>query len=312
MPYSAGSFSLYATGNPVVTGSTISSSWANSTLSDIASGLSTCVLKDGTQTITANIPMGGFKLTGLAAGSATGNSLRYDDVYVAALANIPMAGFKLTGLAAGSAAGDSVRYEQSPAGLFTAAGQIVYATATGTPAVLNIGATGAPLLANASGFPSWTSTVTANAVLAGPTSGAAATPTFRALTFADVTLFTVVSNSLAADVSCSVTSAYFTGPSTAQGTAGTWLAVGTITMFDATNNGDMNAKLWDGTTVIDSTSSRLDTANSSRSISLSGVITNPAGNIRISANAPGATTPVISANKTGNAKDSTLTVVRIG
>ncbi|MDO8703309.1 MAG: hypothetical protein Q7J84_00035 [Sulfuricaulis sp.] len=41
------------------------------------------MLKDGTQTLTANIPMGGFKLTGLAAGSATGNSLRYEQLFVA-------------------------------------------------------------------------------------------------------------------------------------------------------------------------------------------------------------------------------------
>ena len=59
-------------------GTTISSAWANNTLSDIASGLSTCLLKDGSQTVTANIPMGGFKFTGLAAGTAAGNSLRYE------------------------------------------------------------------------------------------------------------------------------------------------------------------------------------------------------------------------------------------
>lgn len=81
MPYSSGTFSLYTPGNPVVTGTTISSTWANNTLSDIATGLSTAVLKDGTQTLTANIPMGGFKLTGLGAGTAAGNSIRYEQVY---------------------------------------------------------------------------------------------------------------------------------------------------------------------------------------------------------------------------------------
>lgn len=40
-----------------------------------ASGLSNCVLKDGTQTITANIPMSGFKFTGLAAGTANTDSV---------------------------------------------------------------------------------------------------------------------------------------------------------------------------------------------------------------------------------------------
>lgn len=83
MPYSSGTFSLYTPGNPVVTGTTIASTWANNTLSDIATGLTTCVLKDGTQTMTANLPMGGFKLTGLGAGTAAGNSVRYEQVYTA-------------------------------------------------------------------------------------------------------------------------------------------------------------------------------------------------------------------------------------
>src|ERR1700761_7391189 len=43
-----------------------------------ATGLSTCLLKDGTQTVTANIPFAGFKLTNL--GSAT---LRTDAIQTA-------------------------------------------------------------------------------------------------------------------------------------------------------------------------------------------------------------------------------------
>ncbi len=74
MPFSSGVFSLVA-GNPVTTGTTISSTWANDTLDDIAdNGLSLCLIKDGTQTPTANLPMGGFKLTGLGAGSALTDS----------------------------------------------------------------------------------------------------------------------------------------------------------------------------------------------------------------------------------------------
>lgn len=69
MAFSGGTFSLVA-GNPVTTGTTISSTWANNTLSDIATGLSTCVLKDGTQTITANIPFSNYRITGLGAGTA--------------------------------------------------------------------------------------------------------------------------------------------------------------------------------------------------------------------------------------------------
>ena len=73
MPFSSGTFSLVA-GNPVTTATTISSTWANNTLVDIASGLSACILKDGTQTLTANIPMSNFRFTGLGAGTARTDS----------------------------------------------------------------------------------------------------------------------------------------------------------------------------------------------------------------------------------------------
>lgn len=70
MPFNgAGTFSL-ASGNPVVTGTVISSTWANNTLSDLASnGLTNCLTKDGQQTPTANIQLGGFQLTNV--GNAT-------------------------------------------------------------------------------------------------------------------------------------------------------------------------------------------------------------------------------------------------
>ena len=80
MSFSSGVFSINSTGQPVVTGTVISSTVFNDFTADIATGLSTCVLKDGTQTITANIPMSSFKFTGLAAGTASGNSLRYEQV----------------------------------------------------------------------------------------------------------------------------------------------------------------------------------------------------------------------------------------
>lgn len=70
----SGTFTL-AAGNPVVTGTTISSTWANNTLSDIATGLTTAICKDGQTTPTANIPLGTFKLTGMGVGSALTDSV---------------------------------------------------------------------------------------------------------------------------------------------------------------------------------------------------------------------------------------------
>ena len=75
----SGTFNLVS-GNPVVTGTTISSTWANNTLSDVASGLSNCITRDGQSVPTANLPMGGYKLTGLAAGTTAGDSARYEQV----------------------------------------------------------------------------------------------------------------------------------------------------------------------------------------------------------------------------------------
>lgn len=68
MSFSSGVFSLVA-GNPVVTGTTISSTTNNNTMSDVATGLSTCLLKDGTQTATAAIPF----VTGVTTTSGTFN-----------------------------------------------------------------------------------------------------------------------------------------------------------------------------------------------------------------------------------------------
>lgn len=45
---------------------------------DMAAGLSNCVTRNGQSPPTANLPMGGFKLTGLAAGSIAGDSATYD------------------------------------------------------------------------------------------------------------------------------------------------------------------------------------------------------------------------------------------
>jgi hypothetical protein len=71
-----GTYTLPA-GNPVVTGTTISSTWANNSLSDIATALTQSLAKDGQTVPTANIPMGGFKITGLGAPTTAGDALAY-------------------------------------------------------------------------------------------------------------------------------------------------------------------------------------------------------------------------------------------
>jgi len=121
-----------------------------------------------------------------------------------------------------------------------------------------------------------------------------------------------ITNSLAADVAASTSTAYFTGPTVAQGTAGTWFASGTVSVFDGTNASNFRCKLWDGTTVIDSGIAARDGTSGNGSVALSGYIVSPAGNIRISVQDSNFTSGVIKFNLTGESKDSTLTAIRIG
>ena len=81
MPFSgSGSFSPYTPGNPVVSGAVISATDHNNTIADIASGLSNTVTRDGQSPPTTNLPMGNFKLTGLAPGTVTGDSVSYEQI----------------------------------------------------------------------------------------------------------------------------------------------------------------------------------------------------------------------------------------
>lgn len=64
-------------GNPVVTGTTISSSWANTTLSDIATALTGSVAADGQTPMTGPLAMGNNKVTGMAAGVGAGDAVEF-------------------------------------------------------------------------------------------------------------------------------------------------------------------------------------------------------------------------------------------
>ena len=118
-----------------------------------------------------------------------------------------------------------------------------------------------------------------------------------------------ITNSLGADVALNNTSNYFDGPSVAQGTSGTWFASGTVTVLDA-SLAAFEVKLWDGTTVIASALIS-QAAGLNGAVSLSGFITSPAGNIRISVKDQTTTAGNIKFNASGNSKDSTITAIRI-
>jgi hypothetical protein len=80
-----GVYSLPA-GNPVVTNTTISSTWANTTLTDIATALTGSLASDGQTPATGNLDMNSNKIVNLTAGSATGDAVNYTQ-FVAAFVN---------------------------------------------------------------------------------------------------------------------------------------------------------------------------------------------------------------------------------
>lgn len=73
----SGTFVISGTGLPYVTNTTISSTVGNQLNTDLASGLSNVICKDGQTVITNDIPWAGFKITGLGAPATTGDALSY-------------------------------------------------------------------------------------------------------------------------------------------------------------------------------------------------------------------------------------------
>jgi hypothetical protein len=72
----SGTYSLPA-GNPVVTGTTISSSWANNTMNDLAAALTDSVAADGQTPMTGNLDLNTHKIVNLVAGSVAGDAVEY-------------------------------------------------------------------------------------------------------------------------------------------------------------------------------------------------------------------------------------------
>lgn len=94
--------------------------FASIAISEVAllvAALAEKVARDGSIAMTGNLPMGTNKLTGLAAGSQAGDSVRYEQVLLLVggtmSGNIAMGGNKVTGLGAATVNGDAVPFEQA-------------------------------------------------------------------------------------------------------------------------------------------------------------------------------------------------------
>lgn len=110
----SGTYSLPA-GNPVSAGTTITDTWANTTLSDIASALTSSLSKDGQTTPTGNLPMGGFKLTGMGSGSGSADSVTLGQVATGLMGSGTSLQYTATGT------GGTARYWNAKAGEYLSA-----------------------------------------------------------------------------------------------------------------------------------------------------------------------------------------------
>jgi len=72
----SGTYSLPA-GNPVVTGTTIASTWANNTMTDLAAALTDSVAADGQTPMTGNLDLNTHKIVNLVAGTASGDAIEF-------------------------------------------------------------------------------------------------------------------------------------------------------------------------------------------------------------------------------------------
>ena len=130
----SGTFVINSSGQPVVANTVISSTVFNALTADLATGLSTCITKDGQTTPTANIPMGTFKFTNLGVGSAATDSATLGQVQASTTKLVTVTGT------------DTITGTMTPALTAYATGQMFYfvAGATNTNAVtLNIDGLGA-------------------------------------------------------------------------------------------------------------------------------------------------------------------------
>jgi hypothetical protein len=136
----SGTYTLPA-GNPVVTGTTISSTWANSTLTNIASALTDSLAADGQTTATGNLKMGNNRITGLADGLASTDAATVSQVNasVAGLGTMSTQNANAVAITGGTINGTSVGATTASTGAFT------NFTASGTASFTSTGAVKVPV-----------------------------------------------------------------------------------------------------------------------------------------------------------------------
>lgn len=106
---------------PAVTGTVISSTSFNNIVNDINSEITKSIANDGQTPITANLPMSGFKHTGVAAANASGQYMEYAQVNTLLAAKADLASPTFTGTPAAPTATAGTNTTQIATTAFVAA-----------------------------------------------------------------------------------------------------------------------------------------------------------------------------------------------
>jgi hypothetical protein len=115
----SGTYTLPA-GNPVVTGTTISTTWANNTLNDLAAAMTDSVAADGQTPMTGDLDLNSNKIVNLATGTIAGDAVEYSQL-VAATSVVTITGGTINGATIGATTPASGRFTTLEAtGAFTA------------------------------------------------------------------------------------------------------------------------------------------------------------------------------------------------
>jgi hypothetical protein len=97
-------------GNPVITGTVIASTWANSTLTDIASALTGSVAADGQTPMVGDLDMNTNKIVNLEPGTIAGNAIEYDQFVAATTTAVNITGGTINGTSIGETTRSSGKF----------------------------------------------------------------------------------------------------------------------------------------------------------------------------------------------------------
>lgn len=88
----SGTFVINTSGQPVVSGTVITTTAFNALTADLATGLTTALTKDGQTTPTGNIKLGTYKITDLGAGTAATDAVNVSQIQTNAVTYLTVSG----------------------------------------------------------------------------------------------------------------------------------------------------------------------------------------------------------------------------